>query len=62
MALKRVCDFCNKQIINIEKTIFIYKKKKFRVAILKINIQNGLRWREADICEKCFNKHVKGRL
>lgn len=55
--LKRVCDFCGKRLVpDREKSTFEHRGQKFRFAVLKVNIQNGIRWKEADICDVCIKK------
>lgn len=60
--LSRICDFCSSIIPNREKTVFTKNGKKFRFALLEVHIQNGVRWKEADICPKCMSKFLKQQL
>jgi len=54
--LARLCNFCEKQIVNRTEKLFTHKGQKYRIAVLEVHIQNGVRWKEADVCPGCLNK------
>jgi hypothetical protein len=52
----RLCDDCKKVIIDKEELKFEVDGKIFRLAVLEIKHQNGVRWKEADYCKECIMK------
>ncbi len=57
--IKRVCDFCGADAIEHDKAKFVVGKNHFRIAVLKVGIQNGVRWKEADTCLECLEKYLQ---
>jgi len=54
-----ICDCCKEEIINKEELSFKIKNERYRIAILNIKNQNGIRWKEADFCKKCIDKYLQ---
>ena len=59
---KTVCDFCEADVPDKQEIFFKKGTQTFRFAILKVRIQNGVRWVEADVCRKCLKKYSKRLL
>jgi hypothetical protein len=56
--LARLCNFCEKKIPERMEKIFTHKGEKYRIAVLQVRVQNGVRWKEADVCPGCLNKFL----
>lgn len=57
-----LCDVCKKEIVNFDKPFFEIDGDTFRVTIVKLNKNNGIRWKQADVCKKCLIKHSKNLI
>ena len=60
--LTRICDLCGHPAQDRFDSIFEIKGNKYRFAVIKVNIRNGVRWSEADVCATCMKKCRTGKI